>query len=442
MANPNVATDGSTDVSISAFREIWPMVAVAAGLAIVLVWAEEHRYWLAAQATVVAVLLLLSFFAWVWWERRNKHPQFSITARVYYRAIHKVLLCVAIGIAALILNAIRIERWQNGLVAQAVGYGILFAGAAFISGVLLGYLFGLRPSSQINNVDGKTSSAPAQSNLEEIADWLTKLILGAGLVSLTKLHDPILQFATFMAGGVDPMPTTSASASGAQGNPAIALAIMGFFSTNGLLYGYLWTRYEQAITSDKDADVSALSSVDRWLTASGAPDERMRAELVNAINSASPGTKMRIFEQAELYRKPSTRDVNDRSLAVFQALVENDAARVFHRNRGEYAMALMGRTKDPKSPDDDWSRARDLLSEAIRIRDRSGERGWLQYELARAVCEIYLDANFKKGQPSNPDGQQSIAADLHNAKDISQAESDVIDSAHVIPDWKHLNPVG
>jgi hypothetical protein len=442
MANPNVATNGSTEVSISAFREIWPMVAVSAGLAIVLVWAEEHKFWLAAQATVVGILLLLAFSGWVWWEKRNKHPQFSITARVYYRAIHRVLLCVAIGIAALVLNAIRIERWQNGLVAQAVGYGILFAGAAFISGVLLGYLFGLSPSGQTKNANGKTSSTLAQSNLEEIADWLTKLILGAGLVSLTKLHDPILQFATFMAGGVDPMPAVPGSASVVQGNPAIALAIMGFFSTNGLLYGYLWTRYEQAVTSDKDADVSALASVDRWLAASGAPDEQMRAELVNAINRASPAIKTRIFQQAELYRRPSTREVNDRTLAVFQALVEDDAARVFHRNRGEYAMALIGRTKDPKNPDDDWDRARDLMSEAIRIRDRSGERGCSQYELARAVCQIHLDENFRKGQPSSAKDQQSTAADLDKARDVQQAESDMIDSAHVIADWKRLNPMG
>ena len=76
MANPNVAPDDSKEASLFALGQIWPMVAISAGLAIVLVWAEEHRFWLAAQATVVGILLLLSFSAWIWWER---HPAVSGT---------------------------------------------------------------------------------------------------------------------------------------------------------------------------------------------------------------------------------------------------------------------------------------------------------------------------------------------------------------------------
>jgi hypothetical protein len=62
--------------------------------------------------------------------------------------------------------------------------------------------------------------------------------------------------------------------------------------------------------------------------------------------------------------------------------------------------------------------------------------------MARAVCQIHLDDNFRKGQPSSPAGQQSTVADLDKARDLQQAESDMIDSAHVIADWKRLNPMG
>ena len=41
----------------------------------------------------------------------------------------------------------------------------------------------------------------------------------------------------------------------------MAIAIMGFFSTCGLLYGYIWTRYEEAVTSDASADALALALV-------------------------------------------------------------------------------------------------------------------------------------------------------------------------------------
>jgi len=57
---------------------------------------------------------------------------------------------------------------------------------------------------------------------------------------------------------------------------------------------------------------------------------------------------------------------------------------------------LMGRKKDAKNPDDDWRRALDLLNDAIRIRDQSGDQGWREYEEARAECERHGDAKSKQ----------------------------------------------
>jgi hypothetical protein len=106
--------------------------------------------------------------------------------------------------------------------------------------VLLGYLFGLRPASS-SQAQPSNSPIPPHTNLEEIADWLTKLFLGAGLVELTRLKGPVKQLAVFMAHGVD------APRHADPGSPAIAFAIMSFFSASGLLYGYLWTRYQHAL---------------------------------------------------------------------------------------------------------------------------------------------------------------------------------------------------
>jgi hypothetical protein len=235
------------------------------------------------------------------------------------------------------------------------------------------------------------------------------------------------------------MPPAPVAKPGVQGNPAIALAIMGFFSTCGLLYGYLWTRYEHAATRDTDTDTSVQALVVYWLKAAKTPDDQTRTDMVNAIKKATLEARMQIFQQAQQYRRPSTPEADDRSVVVFQALVDANSRQFFHRNRGECALALIGKTKDPKNPADDWSRARDLLNDAIKIRDRSGEKGWPEYELARAICLIHLDTNFTNAQPSSPDGKQSIAADLEIAKNVSQPESDLIDQAHVIADWKRQN---
>jgi hypothetical protein len=239
----------------------WLLLVIAGIVAIPLVWAEERRDWLAAQASLVIILLLLALAAWTWWRTNDNTPEVSVAAAIYSRALHKLLVCVAIGIAAVILNAIREIHWEDGLVARAVGYGTLIAGCAFIAGVLLGFLFGVPPASDtpktpagsIQPSDKQSPSQPPQTNLEEIADWLTKIIVGAGLASLGRLPGLIGQLSSFVASGVDPNPKNQ--------NPAIALAIMGYFSSCGLLYGYVWTRYKITASSfDSDLKTTLAPS--------------------------------------------------------------------------------------------------------------------------------------------------------------------------------------
>lgn len=430
--------NGKTDERNGILRYYPLLLLLAAATVIPLVWAGQHQNWSAAQASLVTILVLLALTVWCWWQQQSRANELSVTAFTYHRALESLLWCVAIGILAMIIIATRTEHWVEGIVARAVGYGILIAGASFISGVLLGYLFGLRPASNsgpTGNAVNRQSSPHPQTNLAEIADWLTKIILGAGLVQLTSLPRPIWSFAKVMALGVVEDPAVETP------NPAIALAIMGFFSTCGLLYGYLWTRYEDAVTSDAAGDASALALVDRWLNGRPAPDDQTRLDMMEAVKSASTAAKMRMFLQAEQHRAPSTEEVNERSLPVFQALVEADPQGIFHRSRGQYALALMGKKKDPKSPDDDWRDALDLLNDAIRTRDASREPNWHDYEFARAVCQIKLDASFKKEQPSDAQAVHSIRVDLDQAKDVPEATTNAIDKDQVVDAWVKLNPM-
>jgi hypothetical protein len=424
------------DASTYFLRQIWPLLMAAAGATALLVWAEEEHHWFAAQACLMAILLLSALVVWAWWHANHTAHQLSVEAAAYNRAIHKLLICVAIGFTGVVLTASRFDHWQDGLVARAIGYGTLVAGSFFVSGVLIGYLFGLRPAS-VSVSQSSNPRANPHTNLEEIADWLTKLILGAGLVELTNLERPIAQFAKFVATGVDPFPPHE---NGPQASAAVALSIMCFFAGSGLLYGYFWTRYELAIVSDSEvADSPALALVERWLNQPTITSKQDRVDMMTAVRCASAADKARIFQQTEQYRKPSTREVNDRSLPILEALVEADLQEVFHQYRAGYAMALMGKTRDPGDSDDYLSRALKLLGAAIRIRDRSGEKGSKEYELARAVCKICLDPNFKEGQQSSAVEEQSITADLDSAKDVSEDVRDIVDKDHVLASWRLLN---
>jgi hypothetical protein len=410
----------------------YPLLLLAsAAMLVPLVWAIDHQNWVIAHASLMALLLLLALTIWCWWQTQLRSPDLSVEATLYCHALEKLLWCVAIGLLAMVSVATQWEHWTHGIVGRAIGYGILIAGFSFISGVLLGYLFGLRPTDNSEKSAGQSSNPHPKTNLAEIADWLTKIILGAGLVQLTHMPTPIWNFAINMSQGV-------VAGTHEPANPAMALAIMGFFSACGLLYGYLWTRYEDAMTSGAAADSLALALVDRWLNGRFAPDAQTRLDMMETVKNASAAAKMRIFHQAEQYRKPSTEDVNDRSLPVFQALVDGDLQAVFHRNRGQCALALMGKRKDPKNLDDDWRSALGLLNDAIRVRDASGESGWHDYEFARAVCQITLDPNFKKELPSDAQTAQFIRADLDQARDVSDSTKNLIDKDQVVSKWEGL----
>jgi hypothetical protein len=90
------------------------------------------------------------------------------------------------------------------------------------------------------NVDESVEDAGARSfepstNLAEISDWLTKLLLGAGLVSLTRLGPPLGRLINTVARGLGP----HGMATGAAVD--IAAAILIGYAVLGFLAGYLAT---------------------------------------------------------------------------------------------------------------------------------------------------------------------------------------------------------
>ena len=141
-----------------------------------------------------------------------------------------------------------------------------------VSGMLLGFLFGIPrtlPSGTVNAAlpderpNGKsrptdeppatgTEAAPGNtgntsntlflgtptpmeinSNLVEVSDWLTKIIVGVGLIELKSLPGSARSMAAFIAPSL---------ATGTPTAMAVVGGIMLFFSVHGFLIGYLLTR--------------------------------------------------------------------------------------------------------------------------------------------------------------------------------------------------------
>jgi tetratricopeptide (TPR) repeat protein len=80
-------------------------------------------------------------------------------------------------------------------------------------------------------------------NLVEISDWLTKIIVGVGLVELHSIPSELGKLSYYLAQGLQPVPCAggASSADSLISGQAAGLAILIFYFALGFLYGCVWT---------------------------------------------------------------------------------------------------------------------------------------------------------------------------------------------------------
>lgn len=95
-------------------------------------------------------------------------------------------------------------------------------------------------SAEVTGGRGQEQRVLPSSNLAEISDWLTKLLLGAGLVELTRLGQPLSELIDNVARGLG-----GATTSGGVTESAVVIAagILITYVALGFLGGYLTTSF-------------------------------------------------------------------------------------------------------------------------------------------------------------------------------------------------------
>lgn len=142
------------------------------------------------------------------------------------------VILVGFGFGAILVAPFFRASLAEGLATFVV---ILLNALMFLSGgAILGLLFGI---PRYAKVDGVESAVAPNNNLEQISDWLTKMIVGIGLVEfqqiIAKLKALSLQVTQAIAG---------CDALGRADNYSLGLAVIGFFTAAGFLMMYLWAR--------------------------------------------------------------------------------------------------------------------------------------------------------------------------------------------------------
>jgi hypothetical protein len=365
-----------------------------------------------------------------------------------------------LGVPALV--ALGVYAFSPGAM---LGTAMVTAAASFAVGTLLGFLFGIpRSLAGERNPNAQKDAADAASrprvepntNLEQISDWLTKILVGVSLVQFQEIGDAIGDAAASLG--------PSLAGSDAVGE-AVAVAVMASFAITGFLSAYLFTRLRLqgafafadrleaieekadtaiavaeekaeealvAIEERADADTKALALVRSQLDPGA--DGPTQKELNETLHEASQGVRAQAFYLARDQRRTnweSDKNLVALTIPIFRALIDCDKEGHYHRNRGELGYAQ----KD--KPDPEFEAARDCLTKAIEIRGPEKYAQYPLYEFNRAVCDIEIEGAYREGKPSSEQVVERVTGDLELAIQTGPGRRSVRSAP--VEEWVSLN---
>jgi hypothetical protein len=222
-----------------------------------------------------------------------------------------IWLTVPILAGAWIVRVHCVKDWPGGL---------LWGMAALAAGAIVGFLFGIprvvqtgpQPNADPADTEAATPVAyrvQVNTNLEQISDWLTKIIVGLGLINLGKLPEHVGRISAYVGASFGPEPE----------HAHFACAVLLYFSVMGFALGYLLTRLYLT---------GAFVAADRAATS----PEKFRSELEREARSAASSAKgMPSTSQVEAAERVG-RMALDVDAPVVRSQVE-DLAREYERTR-------------------------------------------------------------------------------------------------------------
>lgn len=218
------------------------------------------------------------------------------------RALRTLLYAMLIGVFAVLIYAIESKSWLEFF--KTMSTGILVAAAAATIGGLLGFLFGIPRTLQ------QASAAPppdptaagtqppttdvgpkfqANTNLEQISDWLTKILVGVGLTQVREIGMKL----NAVSG------TVAAALGEATGNRSFALSLILFFLVVGFLFSYLWTRLNLLDAFRKAEESARITAAEKKADQALATSQNAEATSLGTGKGDTDEVKKRLLEVAD-----------------------------------------------------------------------------------------------------------------------------------------------
>jgi hypothetical protein len=354
--------------------------------------------------------------------------------------IHALLFCCLIGLVIIVLFGLLSASHSNGF--SIAGVGLLLAGGIFILGWLLGFLFGI-PRTELGfahkeKTENDLPQYTPNTNLEQISDWLTKILVGVGLTQLIQLPTALQDYAGKLA------PSLGGSPSGG----VFSVAILIFFSVDGFLVGFLWTRRYYAnelqesdfalhnredLERQHKADLEALQAAGQILNPQPGHPVPLLDEFYKKLTAAKEEIKEAIYSMAsnQQFRNESG-EAFERTEPIFRGLIKCDPKiSKYHENLG---FVLSGKLPP------EWEEAEKEFTTAIQYR-RSQDPPYYYDEAFRAKSRIHRDEDFKKIPPV-PCSDSSLKESIFKDLDVAKLQYEVLNNIKgekEVMEWTKLN---
>jgi uncharacterized membrane protein len=160
---------------------------------------------------------------------------------------YAVSAAMVTGIVGTAIYSFAEKSWSVFACAVLVGL------AASSVGALAGFVFGI---PKTGTTPGMSAAYEGNTNLEQISDWLTKILVGAGLVELKGPSSVLSSFASAFREN---------QALGSHGwivAPGIAIA----YAVCGFLLAYLWARIYMIAELEERRSRTSVTTVEATIT--------------------------------------------------------------------------------------------------------------------------------------------------------------------------------
>src|SRR5687767_673125 len=198
-----------------------------------------------------------------------------------------IVIIIVLGIVLTFILSVYFPKNPDGnsflQTLSAFGCGLLIGGAAFAAGGFGGFIFGIPSLSQ-----NQDSGFKYNDNLIQISDWLTKIIVGVGLVELNSMPGKISRLGDMLKSNFN---------DGEWGKVA-SLSIVFYFFLFGFLIIYFWTRTDFT-TILKRIDTGLKDQLDT-AKKEKIEIEKQKNKIENLLDTETARMNKEIIEQSEV----------------------------------------------------------------------------------------------------------------------------------------------